>query len=324
VEAVWSGAEANGQDEHEWKGWWPDLDIEATRRLTQGSRPHERGLALLEKPGRLVLASLVNLPPGESILRIESSGTISDAELGNEQPATEAEPGQSTTGKAEFSVRSQAEPLYLTFAVETGRRGGPVTIRASYATTTKGPFKKLERERLWVPWAPVPAASPPSSVAADVPELNGGDPRRGETLFFGDQAKCSQCHAIGGRGGNAGPDLTRIAVKGRDHIYRSIAAPSAEIAPDYMPYTIAAKDGRVLVGVVRAERAEAIRVTDTNAKTIILRRDEIDQIRPSGTSIMPVGLAAGLGQSMVRDLIAYLTSRQAGETDQAPQIRGKF
>ncbi len=34
-----------------------------------------------------------------------------------------------------------------------------------------------------------------------------GDPRRGELLF--DEKRCSTCHAIGGRGGSIGPDLTR-------------------------------------------------------------------------------------------------------------------
>jgi putative heme-binding domain-containing protein len=97
-----------------------------------------------------------------------------------------------------------------------------------------------------------------------------------------------------------------IGRKGRSQIYRSIADPSAEIAPEFMPYTVAARDGRVVVGVVRAEAADSIRVTDTNAKTTSFLRSEIEQIRPSGTSIMPVGLAAGLGESNLRDLIAYL------------------
>ena len=90
------------------------------------------------------------------------------------------------------------------------------------------------------------------------------------------------------------PDTTYIRGHTLDNLYRSIAAPSAEIAPDYVPYTVAVRDGRVLAGVVRAEGASAIRVTDTNAKVTTLNRDEIDQIRPSGTSIMPVGLAGGL------------------------------
>ncbi|HMF38677.1 MAG TPA: hypothetical protein VKF17_18705 [Isosphaeraceae bacterium] len=54
--------------------------------------------------------------------------------------------------------------------------------------------------------------------------------------------------------------------------------------------------------------ADAICITDRGAKTTTLRRDEIDQIRPSGTSIMPLGLAGGLGEAGVRDLIAFLTA----------------
>ena len=128
--------------------------------------------------------------------------------------------------------------------------------------------------------------------------------QHGETLFLAIRRGARNAIRFGGRGGTVGPDLTDIGRKGKEHIYRSIAAPSAEIAPDYLPYTVATRDGRVLAGVVRAEGADAIRVTDTNAKTTTLRREEIDQIRPSGTSIMPVGLAGGLGEAGVRDLIA--------------------
>ena len=49
-------------------------------------------------------------------------------------------------------------------------------------------------------------------------------------------------------------------------------------------------------------------MTDTNARATTVRRDKIQEIRPSATSIMPPGLAAALGDSAVRDLIAYLTS----------------
>jgi putative heme-binding domain-containing protein len=112
---------------------------------------------------------------------------------------------------------------------------------------------------------------------------------------------------MGGRGGRSGPDLTEVGRKGIDQVCRSIAAPSAEIAPDYMTYTVATKDGRVMAGLVRAQGAEAIQVTDTNAKTTTIARADIEQIRPSGTSIMPVGLAAVLGESKMRDLLAYLT-----------------
>jgi putative heme-binding domain-containing protein len=80
------------------------------------------------------------------------------------------------------------------------------------------------------------------------------------------------------------------------------------IRPDYVPYTVALKDGRVVVGIVRAEGAGAVRVTDTDAKTTLVRRAEIEELRPSATSIMPVGLAGAIGEANLRDLVAFLTA----------------
>jgi putative heme-binding domain-containing protein len=102
--------------------------------------------------------------------------------------------------------------------------------------------------------------------------------------------------------------LTEIGRKSRAEIYRSIAAPSAAIEPDYASYTVATKDGRVFVGLVRSEGGDAIRVTDTNAQAALVPRGQVLQIRPSATSIMPVGLTATLGDTAIRDLIAFLTA----------------
>jgi hypothetical protein len=64
----------------------------------------------------------------------------------------------------------------------------------------------------------------------------------------------------------------------------------------------------VVVGVVRAEDADVIRVTDTNAHTMLIPRRELEQIRASANSIMPVGLTGVLGAAALRDLIAFLTT----------------
>jgi putative heme-binding domain-containing protein len=165
----------------------------------------------------------------------------------------------------------------------------------------------LDRDRLLLPWTPTSAIAATAAPVA-IPDLAGGDSERGRTIFRGDQARCAQCHLFRGDGGKVGPDLTDIASKGRAEIYRSIAAPSATIEPDYTTYTVATTEGQVLSGVVRAEGPEEIRVTDTNARTATVRRDQIQDIRPSATSIMPPGLAGALGDSAIRDLVAYLTS----------------
>lgn len=309
IEVSWSGGETAGVDdaEPEWKGWWPEIDLDAARWATRGSAPHERGFELLNRPGRLAISAQVLLPPGEVQVRLESNSPISEASLGDEQAAGPVPGERDGEGKTEITVQSRGEPTFLAFILGTGPKPR-TSLRAFYRVGREGLFRPLEKDRLFLPWAPLPSSPAADTLKATPADLSGGNPDRGLALFFGDQAKCSQCHTFGGRGGTVGPDLSDIRRKGSESIYQGIAAPSAEIASEYIPFTVATRDGRVLVGLVKADGPDSIRVTDTNARSTILRRDEIDQIRPSATSIMPVGLAAAIGPAGVRDLIAYLMS----------------
>ena len=40
--------------------------------------------------------------------------------------------------------------------------------------------------------------------------ISSGDVRRGQVVFHSEKAACYTCHAIGYRGGNVGPDLTKV------------------------------------------------------------------------------------------------------------------
>jgi putative heme-binding domain-containing protein len=306
VEAAWSEGDDPGEAP-KWSGWWPALDFEATRRLTRGSRPHESAHSLFSRPGRLVLSTWIRLPPGRVTLRLESSGPIEEALLGDAQASgPDAEP-RDDIHRTELTAASHGEPLFLTITIRTGAGGNPFSTRATYRPSGQAADRPIERNRLLLPWAPI-SANPATAAPVAVPDLSSGDPERGRTIFRGDQARCAQCHTFRGEGGKVGPDLTDIASKGRADIYRNIAAPSATIEPDYTTYTVATRGGQVLSGVVRAEGPEQVRITDTNARATTVRRDQIQEIRPSATSIMPPGLAAALGDSAVRDILAYLTS----------------
>jgi putative heme-binding domain-containing protein len=306
AEVAWSEGDDPGEGP-KWSGWWPSLDLDETRRLTRGSRPHETSLALFSRPGRLVLSAWVRLPSGKDTLRIESSGPIEEATLGEAQAAGPGAASREGIHRAELAVESRGEPLFLTLTVRTGAGGKPFSLKVSDGPTGQPADRPIGRDRLMLPWAPI-STNPATAAPVAVPDLSGGDVERGRTLFRGDQARCAQCHAFRGEGGQVGPDLSEVAARGRADIYRNIAAPSATIEPDYTTYTVATRDGQVLSGVVRAEGPDAIKVTDTNAKATTVRRDQIQEIRPSSTSIMPPGLAAALGDSAVRDIIAYLTS----------------
>jgi putative heme-binding domain-containing protein len=306
VEVIWSPDEDPAEDARQ-TIWWPALDFALSERLTRGSKRHEDFVALLSRPGRLVINTLVRLPAGDGALSIDASGMIEDAVLGDTaaEPGVPASPGGRY--KLELPASSKGDALFLSFSVRTGEKSRPFTLAVSYQPAGDRAVRAIGRDQLLIPWAPLAGAGTDSAPLV-VPNLAGGDPVRGEKLFTSDQARCSQCHAYRGKGGKAGPDLTRIGQKGRAEIYRSIAAPSGLIEPEYMTYTIATKDGQVIAGIVRAEDAVNIRVTDTLAHAIVVPRNQIQEIRPSATSIMPAGLAAALGDAAVRDLIAFLCS----------------
>ncbi len=254
----------------------------------------------VRRPGRLTLRTLARLPKGKGTFRLAGTGLI-----GATSGADEAKPD--ATGRASLPVESTGDVTDLAVTLRTGEHGKPPTLRATYQAGDDPAEHDLPTESLALPWAPASPSSAPARAEAPF-ELAGGDRARGEAVFRGDQAKCSACHKVRGQGGDVGPDLSDLVGKPRIDVYRDIADPSATIRPDYLAFTVATKDGRVVVGTVRAEGADAIRVTDTDAKTTIIRRDEIDQFQPSPASIMPVGLVGVIGEEKTRDLLAFLTT----------------
>lgn len=308
VEATWDEGNDDGSGPT-WSGWWPDLDPAIVHELTRGSVEHERSLALLSRPGRLVLSTLIAPQGGNLTLRLASNAPI-EAVINGEEVAAVAGPDGSQ--QVDLPVQSTGEPIDLMLTLRTGTAAGkkPTTLRAALIQEGAPRESRLARERLLVPWAaltPPPPAEPPTLP----PGLVGGDPARGERIFFGEQARCSACHAIGGKGGNVGPELGQQSGRPPAEVYRDVVEPGAWINPEFVAYTVATKDGRILVGIVRAEGAESIRVTDTDARTTLVNRSEIDEFRPSPTSIMPVGLAGTIGDGPLRDLLAFLTQPPA-------------
>jgi len=308
VEVAWDDGTENARPA--WTGWWPSLDPADVRKAVAGAAGPERGLALLEKPGRLSLTTLVTLPRGRVTLGVVSSSPA-DATLGGEEPTSRVE-NAAKLKLPRFVTESTGEPTLLTLVV-TRRAGDPpaafgVELTQAGDSASK-PVAPVGRDRLSLPWAPPTPASPPPPE--NVPDLTGGDPRKGLVVFAGNEAKCANCHKARGQGGNVGPDLDNQVGRDRKDVYRDIYEPSARIHPDYVPYTLALKDGRVVVGTVRAEGADAVRVTDTEARSVVIPRKEIEEFRPSATSIMPVGLVGAIGEERLRDLIAFLTTPAA-------------
>jgi putative heme-binding domain-containing protein len=143
------------------------------------------------------------------------------------------------------------------------------------------------------------------------PLLAGGDPGRGRAVFFGTKVVCASCHRIRDQGGQSGPNLTQIgAIRSGHDLLESVLWPSSTFAQGFETYTVATADGRVLNGLIARQDADVLILRDSSGGEARLRRDEIEQMRRSETSLMPEGLGRALTREEFRDLLAFLQSQK--------------
>lgn len=143
-------------------------------------------------------------------------------------------------------------------------------------------------------------------LAALEPLLRGGDSERGRTIFEKKTA-CIACHRVGGQGGLAGPDLTRIGAirSGRDLI-ESIVMPSATFAQGYDTYAVIMRDGQTLAGVRVAQPDDTLVLRDASGAEIRIDRSQTAAFERQKVSLMPEGLLNALSREEIGDLLAYL------------------
>lgn len=125
---------------------------------------------------------------------------------------------------------------------------------------------------------------------------------------------CAQCHKLYSAGGDIGPELTGSNRRDLEYVLSNVLDPSAVMAKDYQPSVILTTDGRVITGIVKQQTKESVTVVTAN-ETIVVPRDEIDQMERSETSMMPDNLWQPLKPEEVRALVAYL-----GTNSQVPLV----
>ena len=86
----------------------------------------------------------------------------------------------------------------------------------------------------------VDAAKQKAQLEQLMATLSAGDVRRGQLVFHSEKAACYSCHAIGYRGGNVGPDLTRIgSVRSERDLLEAIVFPSVSFVRSFEPIAVA-------------------------------------------------------------------------------------
>jgi putative heme-binding domain-containing protein len=149
-----------------------------------------------------------------------------------------------------------------------------------------------------------------------IPEqVANGDVSRGRALFT---QTCAICHKLFDTGADLGPELTGANRTDVDYLLQNILDPNALIGKDYQSTTVETKDGRLVVGLVKAEDANALTLK-TLAGPVTVPHTDIKSVNVSEVSLMPEGLLAALKLDQIRDLFAYLGSAQ-----QTPMMATEF
>lgn len=137
-----------------------------------------------------------------------------------------------------------------------------------------------------------------------------GDRERGKRVFYSNTALCSTCHAMDGKGGDLGPDLSNVGQsKDRSQLISSILLPSHEISPEWQGWFIKLKDGTLHQGR-QIDVGETSIVIYTLAKGFVtFSKDDIEDYGLIKNSLMPEGLEKNLTDSDLKDLLSFLLER---------------
>jgi putative membrane-bound dehydrogenase-like protein len=297
------------------------------RRALRSLRPDHPDLAI-ERLQRFIASS-------DPVLRLEAVRTLRESSHSGKAAilaALATDVSQPTTLRAESVAGLQPDDAESTERlVELATEAdAPLPVRLSAARSLRGAsLDEAQRHRL----AADPRIAPtfdPRATSVDRPKLGDldawlarldaqpGDPAEGERVFFHPKGPgCYRCHRVDGRGGQAGPELTTAApALTRRRLVESIVRPSQEIAPQFVPWLIARRDGTVATGLLVEEAIDGTQTyADSTGQTFTIRPDQIAERRPSASSLMPDDLPASMTIEEFRDLAAFLQGRTGPVAD---------
>jgi quinoprotein glucose dehydrogenase len=139
--------------------------------------------------------------------------------------------------------------------------------------------------------------------------LHGGDAESGRQIFFERTAvSCVRCHKVGRRGGEVGPELSRIgADKDRKYLLEALVDPNKTIAEGFASVALIDDAGKTHVGVLRQETETTYTLVDANANVLAIPKDTVEEKFPS-QSAMPDDVVTQLTKEEIRDLVEFLAS----------------
>jgi putative heme-binding domain-containing protein len=151
-----------------------------------------------------------------------------------------------------------------------------------------------------------------------------GDATRGAILFYQQYMACTKCHKSADGQITLGPNLAAAPPQTSDvHLIDAVLRPSKEIRQGYETFTIVTTAGKSLTGFVNKQTPEKVELRDVaqNGNVVSIARDDIDELVPVATSIMPAGQVNQFAsRQQFLDLVRYLIEITEGGETRAQQL----
>jgi cytochrome c oxidase cbb3-type subunit 3 len=174
------------------------------------------------------------------------------------------------------------------------RRGVPGTDMIGF-----DPQRVLDKD-IWQTLAYIRTLSAVPAVAPT------GDVGNGERIF---RSNCGSCHRVNGRGGQLGPDLSRIgSARPRAGLMSKVRGSSDFIKAGYEPVTLVTRTGDRIRGVRKNEDEFSIQIMDLRERLQGYLKADLAEFTIDKQSVMPVYDPGRLNDHDLDDLLRYLTS----------------
>lgn len=129
------------------------------------------------------------------------------------------------------------------------------------------------------------------------------DAKHGAQIF---QQACAVCHRFRNAGGNVGPNLDSMAVRGAHRLIEDILDPNRNVDPAFRQTIIETNDGQTFAGANLREQGATVLLTDATGKDVTVPKSAIKTQTQSRLSLMPPAFEAQLPPGDFNDLLAFL------------------
>ena len=227
---------------------------------------------------------------------------------------------------AGFLTEAKPEPTLVDlYAAFLSRKGGPTALAKALAGKKLDPeVAKLGLQAVRASTLQVPelataltkagglgaakkeaTAEEVKAAVADV--AANSDPVRGEAVYRRKEMQCLACHAVGGAGGQVGPDMTSIGASAQvDYLVESLLLPNKAMKEGYHALRVVTVNEQVVLGI-KVREADGVLVLRTpEDKEVSIPVKDIAE-RGNTRSLMPDGLTDALTRQEFADLVRFLS-----------------